>query len=79
MTNYKWPFGTLPFGLFGQIWTQGTLRQKWVVTENQSFLDEGAIIWPLIGLVLGGQVPGLNHGANLFPDRKHLGGCQFVS
>ena len=24
--NYDWPFGTLPFGLFGQIWTQGTLR-----------------------------------------------------
>ena len=26
MTNYNWPFGTLPFGLFGSIWTQGTLR-----------------------------------------------------
>ena len=25
MTNYDWPFGTLPFGIF-QIWTQGTLR-----------------------------------------------------
>ena len=24
--NYDWPFGTLPFGLFGSIWTQGTLR-----------------------------------------------------
>ena len=24
--NYDWPFGTLPFGLFGQIWTHGTLR-----------------------------------------------------
>ena len=26
MANYDWPFGTLPFGLFGQIWTQWTLR-----------------------------------------------------
>ena len=26
MANYNWPFGTLPFGLLGQIWTQGTLR-----------------------------------------------------
>ena len=26
MTNYNWPFGTLPFGFFDQIWTQGTLR-----------------------------------------------------
>ena len=26
MTNYDWPFGTLPFGLLGQIWTQGILR-----------------------------------------------------
>ena len=24
--NYDWPFGTLPFGLFAQLWTQGTLR-----------------------------------------------------
>ena len=24
--NYNWQFGTLPFGLFGQIWTQWTLR-----------------------------------------------------
>ena len=26
MTHYDWPFRTLPFRLFGQIWTQGTLR-----------------------------------------------------
>ena len=26
MANYDWPFGTLPFGLFAQIRTQGTLR-----------------------------------------------------
>ena len=26
MTNYKWPFWTLFLDLFGQIWTQGTLR-----------------------------------------------------
>ena len=24
--NYDWPFGTLPFGLFGSNLTQGTLR-----------------------------------------------------
>ena len=24
--NYDWPFGTLPFRLYGQIWTQGILR-----------------------------------------------------
>ena len=36
--------------------------RKWVVSENQSFLDEGAIITHLIGLVLGGQVPRLSHG-----------------
>ena len=36
--------------------------RKWVVSENQSFLDEGAIVTPLIGLVLGGEVPRLNHG-----------------
>ena len=26
MRIYDWPFGTLPFRLFSQIWTQGTLR-----------------------------------------------------
>ena len=31
------------------------------------FLDEGAIVTPLIGLVLGGQVPRLNHGPICFP------------
>ena len=35
--------------------------RKWVVSENQSFLDEGAIIPPLINLVLAGQVPRLSH------------------
>ena len=31
---------------------------KWVVSENQSFLNEGAIITPLIASVLGGEVLG---------------------
>ena len=31
------------------------------------FSDEGAIITPLIGLVLGGEVPRLNHGPICFP------------
>ena len=26
MTNYDWQFRTLPFGIFGQIWTQYALR-----------------------------------------------------
>ena len=30
--------------------------------SDQSFLDEGAIVTPVIGLVLGGHVPRLNHG-----------------
>ena len=38
------------------------LFRKWVVSKNQSFLDEGAIITLIIGLVLGGEVPRLNHG-----------------
>ena len=38
-----------------------------VVSENQSFFDEGAIVSPLIGLVLGGEVPRLNHGPICFP------------
>ena len=36
--------------------------RKWVVSENQSFLDEGVIVTHLINLVLGGQVPRLSHG-----------------
>ena len=72
MTNYNWPFGTLPFGLFwsnldtrdletyprtysGHFWNMSlfgdsravwVLFRKWVVSENQSFLDEGVIITP---------------------------------
>ena len=42
------------------------LFRKWVVSENQSFLNEGAIVTPLISLVLG-QVPRLNHGPICFP------------
>ena len=38
------------------------LFRKWVVSENQSFLNEGAIVTPIIGLVLGGEVPRLNGG-----------------
>ena len=93
MTNYDWPFGTLPFGLFGSnldtrdletyprtycghFWNMSifddsravwVLFRKWVVSENQSFLDEGVIITCLIGLVLGGEVPRLNHGPICFP------------
>ena len=88
LANYNWPFGTLPFGLFGSnldtkvletyprtysghFWIMSlfgnsraiwVLFRKWVVSENQSFLDEGTIVLVLIGLVLGGEVPRLNHG-----------------
>ena len=41
--------------------------EKWVVSENQSFLNEGAIITPPISLLLGGEVPRLNHGPICFP------------
>ena len=51
------------------------LFRKWVVSENQSFLNEGAIVHPFIGLVLGGEVPRLNHGPICFPISKHLRGC----
>ena len=88
-----WPFGILPFGLFGSnldtrdletyprthsghFWNMSifddsravwVLFRKWVVSENQSFLDEGVIITPLISLVLGGEVSRLNHGPICFP------------
>ena len=88
MTNYDWPFGTLPLGIFRsnldtmdlEIYPRNysghflhmslfddfravrVFLRKWVVSENQSFLDEGAIVTPLIDLVLGGQVPRPSHG-----------------
>ena len=51
------------FDDFRSVWV---LFRKWVVSENQSFLDEGVIIWALIGLVLGGEIPRLNHGPICF-------------
>ena len=70
MTNYNWPFGTLPVGLF---WSNldtmdletyprtysghflnmslfdnsraiGLFFRKWVLSENQSFLNDGVVI-----------------------------------
>ena len=101
MKIYDWPFGTLPFRLFGSnldtrdletyprtysghFWNMSifddsravwVLFRKWVVSENQSFLDEGAIVIPLIGLVLGGEVPRLNHGPICFPFQNTKGGA----
>ena len=92
-TNYNWPFGTLPFGLFcsnsdtrdleiyprtysGHFWNMSlfddfraiwVLFRKWVVSENRISLRNG---WPTPGysdLVLGGEVPKLNHGPICFP------------
>ena len=73
VTNYDWPFWTLPFGLFGSnldtrdletyprtysghFWNMSifddsravwVLFRKWMVSKNQSFLNEGAIVTPL--------------------------------
>ena len=100
MTNYNWPFGTLPFGLFGSnldtrdletyprtysghFWNMSifdnsraiwVLFKKWVVSENRILLWNG---WPTPGysdLILGGEVPRLNHGP-ICPNPKHLRGC----
>ena len=46
-----------------------------MVSENQSFLNEGVIVTPLIGLVLGGEVPRLNHGPIGFPIQNTSGGA----
>ena len=35
--------------------------------SQKSFLNAGANIWPLIGLVLGAEVPRLNQGPICFP------------
>ena len=51
------------------------LFRKWVVSENQSFLDEGAIVTLLICLVLGGEVPRLNHGPIFLPIQNTWGGA----
>ena len=79
---------TYPRTYFGHFWnmsifddsrTVWVLFRKWVVSENQSFLDEGAIITPIIGLVLGGEVPRLNHGPICCPIQNTKGGpmgCQ---
>ena len=50
------------------------LFRKWVVSENQSFLDEGAIVTPLIGLDLG-EVPRLHHGPICYPIQSTWGGA----
>ena len=93
MTNYDWPLGTLPFGLFGSnldtrdletyprtysghFWNMALFDnfraiwvpcRKWVISENCILLRNG---WPTPGysdLVLGGEVPRLNHGPICFP------------
>ena len=101
MANYNWPFGTLPFGLFGSnldtrdletysrpysghFWNMSlfddsraiwVLFRKWVVFENCILLRNG---WPTPGysdLVLGGEVPRLNHGPIYFPIQNTWGGA----
>ena len=43
--------------------------------QKISFLNEGMIIWALIGLVLGGRVPRLNYGPICFPVQDTCEGC----
>ena len=52
---------------FGNSRAVSVLFRNWVVSENQSFLDERAIVNPLTSLVLGGEVPRLNYGPICFP------------
>ena len=100
VANYDWPFGTLPFGLFGSnldtrdletypraysghFWNMSlfgdsraiwALSRKWVVSENQSFRNEGVIVTPLISLVCVAEVPRLDHGPIFFSQSKTLRG-----
>ena len=93
MANYDWPFGTLPFGLFGSnldtrdletypgtysgsflkyvnFWRfQGHLStfQKMGGLRKLKFSWWRSDHYPLIGLVLGGEIPRLNHGPICFP------------
>ena len=87
-SNYDWPFGTLPFGLFWSnldtrdletyprtysghfsnmsiFWRfQGHLStfQKMGGLRKSKFSRWRSDRYPLISLVLGGEVPRLNHG-----------------
>ena len=95
--NYDWPFGTLPFGLFGsnldtrdlETYPRTYSGHFW----NMSIFDDSRAVWvlgglrkskfswwrsdhyPLIGLVLGGEVPRLNHGPICFPIQNTYGGA----
>ena len=64
--------------LFGDSRATWVLFRKWLVSENQSFLDEGTIVWALISLVLGGEVPRLNHGSICCPIQNTWGVLQAV-
>ena len=98
--NYDWPFGTLPFGLFGsnlvtkdletyprtysghflkyvKFWQfQGHLStfQKMGGLRKSKFSRWRSDCYPLISLVLGGEVPRLNHGPICFPIQNTKGG-----
>ena len=43
-------------------------------SQKISFLNEGVIVTPLISLVLGGEVPRLNHGPICLPVQNTYGG-----
>ena len=49
-----------------------------MVSENQSFLNERVIITPVIGFVLGGEVPMLNYGPICFPIQNTKGMLQAI-
>ena len=91
--NYNWPFGTLPFGLFGSnldtrdletyprtysghFWNMSIFDdsraslstfQKMGGLRKSKFSRWRSDRYPLICLVLGGEVPRLNHGPICFP------------
>ena len=95
-------FGTLPIGIFCQIWTQDSLRhllwhlivtfeicqllatpgpfeyfgQNWVSSENQSFLDEGAMGLRCDLGVLGSQITRLYDGTIFGGGAMHLRGSR---
>ena len=102
MSAHYWQFGTLPIGIFCQIWSQDSLRhllwhltvtfeicqllvtpgpfeyfgQNWVSSENQSFLDEGAMGLRCDLGVLGSQITRLYDGTILGGGVTHLRGSR---
>ena len=98
MTNYNWPFRTLPFGSFwsnldtrdpkeypktysGNFWNMSPFESSRAMSTFQKMggLRKSKFSWwrsddyPIIGLVLGGQVSRLHHGQIWFPIQNTWG------